>query len=91
MIFMNSGNIQKYAHAEQVKGFTLIETIVALSVSLIVIFGMTNVFISGIRHIHAVKADTLLSTNVSYMLQTLGYEIHRAKRCHHNKCNSSYH
>jgi hypothetical protein len=40
---------------------------------------MSNVFLVGVRHIQAIKADTLLTTNVAYVIQVLGHEIHKAK------------
>lgn len=77
---MTIGNKQENKQGRlAVKGFTLIETIVALSVSLIVVLGMSNVFLVGVQHIQAVKTDTVLTTNVAYVIQVLSHEIHKAK------------
>lgn len=71
MIYMSAGK-------KNIRGFTLIETIVALAVSMIVVVGMAQVFTVGLRHIYTVRTDAHLAANVSQMAEFFSREVHRS-------------
>lgn len=71
------------------QGFSLIETLVALAVSMIIVIGMTQVFISGIRHMQTVRADTRVAANAAYLAQTVGREVQRASSIENVTASSS--
>jgi prepilin-type N-terminal cleavage/methylation domain-containing protein len=57
------------------KGFTLVETLVALSLSVLIVLGTTQVFINGLRHINGVRAQALLTSDAGYMVQMIRNEL----------------
>lgn len=71
MICMNVGKKNR-------RGFTLIETVVALAVSMIVVVGMAHVFTVGLRHIYVVRSDAQLAANISYVAEFFSKEVHRS-------------
>ena len=78
-MFTNSSKGIGWNQKRSSEGFSLVETLVALAVSMIIVIGMTQVFISGIRHMQTVRADTRVAANAAYLAQTVGREVQRAE------------
>ena len=77
-MFTNSSKGIGWKKRGSSEGFSLIETLVALAVSMIIVLGMTQVFLSGIRHMQTVRADMRVAANATYLAQTVGREVQRA-------------
>jgi type II secretory pathway pseudopilin PulG len=57
------------------EGFTLIETIVALSLGMLIVLGATQIFIEGLSHVRGVRAQALLTSDAGYMVQMIRHEL----------------
>ena len=71
------------------KGFTLIETIVALSLSVMIIMGAVQVFVQGLSHVRGVRAQALLTSESGYMVQVIRNELLGADSASVNPMDSS--
>jgi prepilin-type N-terminal cleavage/methylation domain-containing protein len=69
----------KQRASRTVDGFTLIETIVALSLSVLIVLGATQIFIEGLGHIRGVRAQALLTSDAGYMVQVIRNELFQAE------------
>lgn len=56
-------------------GFTLVETLVALSLSTFIVLGVSLIFIEGLGHIRGVRAQALLTSDAGYMVQMIRNEL----------------
>jgi len=59
-------------------GFTLIETLVALSLSVFIVMSVSQIFIEGIQHVYGVRAQALLTSDAGYMVQVIRNELFSA-------------
>jgi hypothetical protein len=61
------------------QGFTLVETILALSLGVLIVLGTTQIFIEGLSHIRGVRAQALLTSDAGYMVQMIRNELFGAE------------
>lgn len=61
------------------KGFSLLETLISISVGAIVFFMIISAFTEGLRRIRYVNNNQTLISNAELILNTLDYSIKRAK------------
>ena len=77
-MFTNSFKGIRCARKGSLAGFTLVETIVALALSTMIVVGMTQAFLFGIRHMQMVRSEARVAANATHLVQAVGREVQRA-------------
>ena len=65
-------------HTKQ-SGFTIVELLVALSIGTVIVLMTSLVFVQGVRHTHAVNAETRVVKASTTLVETMTYHIRRAQ------------
>ena len=72
----------KYNDSPPSAGFTVLELVIALSISTVVILFTTLIFVEGVRSIQLTVNESRLVTAAAHMTSTLTYEIRGARSVH---------
>jgi type II secretory pathway pseudopilin PulG len=61
------------------KGFTLVETIVAITLGVVVSIAAIGLFVSGLQHIRQAKELSYLQSNATFITNTFDYMVKQAE------------